>query len=126
MSTKQVEKTPPADIALLKHHIIDSILEKKGENVVSLNLSNINDAVTDYFIICDATTNIQVKAIADYIYQNVKDKTGERPWHKEGFENLEWVLLDYVDVVVHVFRTETRRFYQLEELWEDAEREVYE
>ena len=100
----------------MRDHIIDSILEKKGENIVSLDLRKINDAVSDYFIICDATTQIQVKTIADFIYDNVNEKTGEKPWHKEGFENLEWVLLDYVDIVVHVFRTQTRQFYKLEEL----------
>ena len=85
-------------------------MDKKGEGVISLDLRKINETVTDYFIICDATTNIQVKTIADFIYENVKKKTGQVPWHKEGFENLEWVLLDYVDIVVHVFRTQTRGF----------------
>ncbi|MDX2002926.1 MAG: ribosome silencing factor [Chitinophagales bacterium] len=122
MKTKVAELQ---ETEILKDCIIDSIQDKKGENIVSLDLRKINDAVTQYFIICDASTNVQVKAIADHVFQNVKDKTGQRPWHKEGFENLEWVLLDYVDVVVHVFRTSTREFYELEELWDDAEKEEF-
>jgi ribosome-associated protein len=125
LSTKTAAKERQKETTELKDQIIDSILDKKGEHVISLDLRKINDAVTEYFIICDASTGIQVKAIADHIYENVREKTGQRPWHKEGFENLEWVLLDYVDVVVHVFRTQTREFYELEALWDDAEREEF-
>ena len=121
-----VKKETQQQVDVLRHLIIDSILDKKGEGVISLDLRKINETVTDYFIICDATTNIQVKAIADFIYENVKKNTGQVPWHKEGFENLEWVLLDYIDIVVHVFRTQTRGFYKLEELWEDAGHEEFE
>ena len=109
----------------LKDLVIDAVQDKKAENVVSLNLSKVNDAVTDYFIICDATTTTQVKAIAESVLMKVKTEGGEHPWHKEGLENLDWVLIDYVDVVVHIFRTEVREFYQLEELWADAERKEY-
>jgi ribosome-associated protein len=125
LSTKLIDTETQQETTELKNQIIESILDKKGENVISLDLRKINDAVTQYFIICDATTGIQVKAIADHIYENVREKTGERPWHKEGFENLEWVLLDYVDVVVHVFKTQTREFYELEALWDDADREEF-
>ena len=100
--------------------IIESIQDKKGVSIVSLDLRQINDAITDFFIICEADSTTQVKAIADHIAFNVKDKTGERPWHTEGYENLEWVLVDYVNVVVHVFHKTKREFYQLEELWSDA------
>lgn len=110
----------------LKDLVVDAMLDKKAENVISLNLQPINDAVADYFIICDATTTTQVKAIADSVLDKVKKVHGELPYSKEGFENLDWVLIDYVDVVVHVFRTEVREFYQLEELWADAERKEYE
>ena len=100
----------------LNRTIIQSIEEKKGETIISLDLRKIEEAVTDFFIICEASSTTQVKAIAE----NVIEKTNEKPWHIEGFEHLEWVLLDYVDVVVHIFIKEKRAFYQLEELWSDA------
>lgn len=108
-----------------KDIVIDAVLDKKAENVVSLDLRKIEEAITDYFIICHASTNTQIKAIAENVIHKVKEATGENPWHKEGFENLEWVLIDFVDVVVHVFKTETREFYQLEELWSDAVRQEH-
>lgn len=126
MNTKVAQKQQNLALEELHDLIIESILDKKGERLVSLDLRKVNDAVTDYFVICDATTTTQVKAIADNVIQNVKDKTGEIPWHKEGFENLDWVLIDYVNIVVHVFRTEIREFYQLEELWADAVRTEHE
>ena len=127
LSTKLGEKDLNTSSSLqLRDAVIEAILDRKGENVVSLDLTKINDAVTDHFVICDATTTVQVKAIAQNIVDHVKEHTGERPWHKEGYENLDWVLLDYVDVVVHIFRTEIREFYQLEELWADADRKEYE
>lgn len=113
-------------LAELEETIIDAILDKKGEQVVSLDLRKIGDAVADIFIICHATSKVQVKAIADNIDKKVKQNLGENPWHCEGFENFEWVLLDYVNVVVHIFMKAKRDFYQLEELWQDAERTDYE
>ncbi len=127
MASKIAEnKKKSAASGKLKDLVIESILDKKGEAVVSLDLRKINDAVCDYFVICEATTTVQVKAIAEHVVDNVKEKSGERPWHKEGFQNLDWILLDYVDVVVHVFRSEIREFYQLEELWADADRTEHE
>ena len=128
MSTKtlkaQIKGTKK--IAELEKTVIDAILDKKAEKVVSLDLRKIGDAVADIFIICHATSRTQVKAIADNIDRKVKENLGENPWHREGFENFEWVLLDYVDVVAHIFLKEKREFYQLEELWQDAERTDYE
>lgn len=127
MSTKLEEKDlNTSSSTKLRDTVVEAILDKKGENVISLDLTKINDAVTEHFVICDAATTVQVKAIAENIADEVKKRTGERPWHKEGYENLDWVLLDYVDVVVHIFRTEIREFYQLEELWADADRKEYE
>jgi ribosome-associated protein len=113
-------------LAKLEDVIIDAILDKKGEEVISLDLRKVGDAVADVFIICHATSRTQVKAIADNIDRKVKALTGEIPWHSEGFGNLEWVLLDYVNVVAHVFMKDKREFYRLEELWQDAERTDYE
>ena len=100
--------------------IIHAIHEKKGENVVSLDLRKIPEAVADFFIICEANNSTQLKAIADYIEYDVKEKTGELVYKHEGKQGLQWILIDYVNVVVHVMLTETRKFYQLEEMWSDA------
>ena len=96
------------------------IQEKKGNDIIRLDLRNIHSSVADYFVICTADSDVQVKAIADAIMEGSK-KEGERPWHKEGLTHKTWVLLDYVEVVVHIFLRETRSFYSLEKLWGDAE-----
>jgi ribosome-associated protein len=100
---------------------VDGILEVKGRNVSILNLKHIHNRVCDYFIICQADSNTQVNAIADSVEEMVKKLTGERPYRKEGFENSEWILVDYVTVVVHIFQSHIRNFYNLESLWADAE-----
>jgi ribosome-associated protein len=100
---------------------IRGIQEKKGQNILCLDLSKIENAVTKYFIICDAQSNTQVEAIADSVEQYVKKDRGQRPYKSEGWENALWILIDYIDVVVHVFEQETRHFYNLESLWADAE-----
>ncbi len=100
--------------------IIAAIQEKKGENIISLDLRKINEAVTDFFIVCEASNPAQIRAIANNVEDNVKEKCDENPYHHEGFQQLQWVLIDYVNVVVHVMQKETRKFYQLEEMWSDA------
>ena len=101
--------------------IIRSIQEKKGENLISLDLRKISEAVADFFIICEANNNIQLKAIADFVEINVKKICGEPPYKHEGYQSEQWILIDYVNVVVHVMMPEVRKFYQLEELWSDAQ-----
>ncbi len=93
-------------------------LEKKAEDIRILDLRRLAD-VTDYFLICSAEVELHARAIADYIVENLKKK-GIRAWHAEGYQSSSWILLDYVDVVVHIFLDETRRFYGLEKLWGDA------
>jgi ribosome-associated protein len=110
------------DIATLNELIIESISDKKGLDIVSLDLRHIEEAIADFFILCTAESTTQVKAIADHIYQQVKENTGDTPWHTEGRQNLEWVLIDYVDTVVHIFLRDKRAHYNLEELWSDATR----
>lgn len=100
--------------------IIEAIKEKKGENIVSLDLRKITEAVSDFFIVCEASSAPQIRAIAENIEQKVKEKCGENPFHKEGIQNLHWVLIDYVNIVAHVMLPETRKFYALEEMWNDA------
>ena len=103
--------------------IVSAIRDKKGEEVTGLDLRKINEAVADYFILCDARSNIQVKAIADGIVQKVEEECGEKPFHTEIGD--KWTLVDYVNVVVHIFQHEQRQFYSLENLWADADRIDY-
>ncbi len=100
--------------------IISAIHEKKGENVVSLDLRKIPEAVADFFIICQANSNTQLKAIADFVEFHVKEKCDEMAYKHEGRQAQQWILIDYVNVVLHVMLPETRKFYQLEEMWSDA------
>jgi len=110
----------------LSEIIVKSILEKKGKEVILLDLEGLSDAVCDRFIICEGGSTTQVKAIADFIAFNTKKELGEMPLHSEGFGNQEWILIDYFDVVVHIFLKEKREFYKLEELWSDAKFVRYE
>ena len=100
--------------------IIGSIQDKKGENIVSLDLRKIPEAVADFFIICEANNQPQIRAITDFVEESVKKNCGENPYHHEGFQGLHWVLIDYVNIVVHIMQPETRKFYKLEEMWSDA------
>jgi ribosome-associated protein len=100
--------------------IIHAIEEKKGEQIVSLDLRKIPEAVADFFIICQATNTTQLKAIADSIDKEVKEKCLERPFKHEGRQAQQWILIDYVNIVVHVMMPDPRKFYQLEEMWSDG------
>ena len=100
--------------------IINAIQEKKGENIISLDLRKVNEAVADFFIVCEASNQPQVRAIAEFVEHEMKLKCDEDPYRHEGMKNLQWVLIDYVNVVVHVMLPETRKFYKLEEMWSDA------
>lgn len=101
--------------------VVKGIEEKKGKNIQIFDLRNTGHAVSDFFVICNADSGTQVDAIAYSVEHEVKTATGESPWKSEGFENREWILIDYVNVVVHVFQTPVREFYRLERLWADAE-----
>lgn len=100
--------------------IINAIQAKKGENIISLDLRKVNEAVADFFIICEASSQPQVRAIADNVELEMKKKCDEYPYRHEGMKNLQWVLIDYVNVVVHVMLADARKFYKLEEMWSDA------
>lgn len=106
--------------------IIAAIQDKKGEKIISMDLRKINEAVADFFIICEATNPPQIKAIAENVQRKVNEKCDENPWHHEGYNSLQWVLLDYVNVVVHVMLPETRKFYKLEDMWSDAVSQEFE
>ena len=103
--------------------IIHAIQQKKGENIITLDLKKIPEAVADFFIICEANNQPQIRAISDFVEQQVKAKTGENPYRHEGMKNLHWVLIDYINVVVHIMLPETRKFYKLEDMWNDAKAE---
>ncbi len=102
--------------------IADAMQEKKGMDVVSLDLRNIGTAISDYFIVCNADSTTNVNAIADNIEERMIEKCGRKVLRSQGRENSLWIILDYGDIVVHVFQTQYREFYRLEALWADAER----
>jgi ribosome-associated protein len=111
---------------ILTKAIVAGIQEKKGKDILSLNLKKIPNAVSDIFVLCSGNSSTQVEAIADSVEDVVRKTLGDKPWHKEGFENAEWILLDYVNVVVHIFQDHSRMFYNLEKLWDDAVIKKYE
>ena len=117
----QERKTIPARItrsSKLYKSIINAIQDKKGEDIVSLDLKKIDEAVADFFVICDGRSNTHVNAIADNIIEHIINECNEKPYHVEFGE--KWTIVDYVNIVVHIFQQEQRLFYNLESLWEDA------
>ncbi len=105
----------------LRDLIVKGMQEKKGVEVVVMDLREVKNAICDYFVICSGNSDTQIDAIAQSIDEEVHRNTGQNPWHQEGKMNREWILLDYVDVVAHVFKKERRAFYDLEQLWGDAD-----
>ncbi len=101
-------------------HIIKGIEEVKGQDIEILDLRDIENTVCDYFIICNGTSNTQVNAIVGSIQKTVSKSIKEKPWHIEGSDNAEWILMDFVHVVVHIFQKHIREFYDIEGLWGDA------
>jgi len=101
--------------------IVKGMQEKKAENITVIDLRDIDNAVCDFFVISNANSNTQVNAIADSVQKETLETLGDKAWHKEGTESSEWILMDYVNVVAHIFQTPVRDFYALEELWGDAE-----
>jgi ribosome-associated protein len=106
--------------------IIQAVQEKKAHNIISLDLRKIPEAVADFFIVCEAGSTTQVKAIADWVEEEVRNNCEELPYKHEGRTSMQWVLIDYVNVVVHVMLPESRRFYKLEDMWSDAPQEKHE
>jgi ribosome-associated protein len=100
--------------------ITSAIQDRKGEHIVLLDLRKIPEAVSDFFVVCEASSTVQVRAIGDWVEAKVKKELGELPYRHEGQQASQWVLIDYVNVVVHVFLSETRKFYKLEDMWNDG------
>ena len=111
---------PKQNSEQLVKRIIDLILDKKGEDIAILDLRELS-SFTDFFVIATGSSSVHVKAIADEVHEKLKKDEKTLPWHSEGYEAQKWILLDYVDVVVHIFDKDTRGYYKLEKLWEDAE-----
>lgn len=111
---------------LLNNIIIDAIQDIKGKNIVKIDLRSVDDAPTDFFIVCEGDSSTQIRAISDNIQRRLKTELGVAPYHSEGVESAKWVLVDYFQTVVHVFYPETREFYDIEELWSDAKITSYE
>ena len=115
-----------SNVDLLITTVLNGIEDVKGKNISILDLREIENTVCDYFIICEGTSNTQVNAIVNSVQKKVSKETQEKPWHVEGSDNAEWVLMDYVDVVVHVFQKHIREYYDIESLWGDAKLTVIE
>ena len=107
------------DMETTVERITELIINKKGEDIIVLDLRKVS-TITDFFIITTGNSSVHVKAIADEITDKLKKEDSINPWHIEGYSALKWILIDYVDVVVHVFDNETRQCYSLEKLWKDA------
>ena len=118
--TKKPSKKTDESVRM-KDLIVEGMQEKKAKEIVCIDLRNLKNAVTDFFIVCHADSRTHVDAIARSVEEFVFKKQGEDPLHREGMANSEWILLDYVNVVVHIFRHEQREFYGIERLWADAE-----
>jgi ribosome-associated protein len=106
--------------------IVYGMQEKKATDIIRLDLRNIPNSITDFFVICSGTSEPQIDAISQSVDEEVLKKLKENPWHREGIQNKEWILLDYVDVVVHIFKKDRREYYDIESLWGDAVKTSYE
>lgn len=121
-STKRPKKTATKEQTMsLLDSIVEGMKEKKGKNITVINLIGLDNRVADYFVICDADSNTHVRAIADSVEEGVVKHSKEKPYHSEGYQNSEWILIDYVNIVAHVFLRDSREFYNIEGLWADGE-----
>lgn len=115
------KKKKGLDSEKLSQAIVDGMQEKKAAGIVVMDLRKVKNAVADFFVICSGNSDKQLEAIADSVDEQVYKAVKEKPWHVEGKNNKEWMILDYISVVSHVFRKDRREFYTLEKLWGDAE-----
>ena len=101
--------------------LVSGMQEKKAQDIIIMDLRHVKNAVADFFVICSGTSDKQLAAIADSVEEEVSKEMDENPWHREGRQNKEWMLIDYINVVAHIFRKDKRNFFALEKLWGDAE-----
>ncbi|GAB3549112.1 ribosome silencing factor [Spirosoma fluminis] len=117
----RINKTSEYTAEQIRDFVVRGMQEKKGQDIVIMDLRNVKNAICDYFVICSGNSDTQIDAISTSIEEEVYKISHQDPWHREGKMNREWILLDYVDVVAHVFKKDRRSFYDLEQLWGDAE-----
>lgn len=117
---KSLNDNKTADSQKLLNAISEGLVEKKAEDITILDVHELT-TLADSFVICHATTDVQIKAIADSVVKQTNEHLGEKPWKEEGRDSRRWVILDYVNVVVHIFKKELREYYALEKMWNDAE-----
>ncbi len=120
MSKQNAAKSLDDELSQMNDLIIDAIQDIKGKNIVKLDLRHIDDTPTDFFIVCEGDSTTQVKAISNNISKRLRNEFGVRANHVEGFSNAKWILLDYFQTIIHVFYPETREYYDIEDLWSDA------
>lgn len=120
LETRKKSTTKLTKNSKLYKAVIEALQGIKGENIVTLDLRNVNESVADFFVVCSASSTTQVKALADNVDKIVAEKCNERPYKQEGYTALQWVLIDYVNIVVHIMHPSAREFYKLEEMWSDA------
>ncbi|MGB1317749.1 MAG: ribosome silencing factor [Flavobacteriales bacterium] len=119
-------KSRVAETKALVEQIVNGLQEKKGKQIVSLDLRKLDSAVSDFFVVASGDSNTHVEALAGSVEEMVRKELNDKPWHVEGTSNGEWVLMDYVTVVVHIFQREPREHYNIEGLWADAVTKEYE
>lgn len=107
-------------VEILLNEIVDGMQEVKAKDIVIMNLKNVDHAMSDYFVVCHGTSSTQVEAISRSIERVTHEKLGQKPFHVEGKQNAQWVLMDYFDIIVHIFNETTRNYYAIEDLWSDA------
>ena len=108
------------DSEILARKVIEGLIEKKGVDIVKMDLRKLKGAISDYFVVCTGTSDRHVQALSDSVEKMVREDLKEKPMHVEGHTQGEWILLDYFDVIVHIFQRDKREFYNLEDLWGDA------
>jgi ribosome-associated protein len=122
MQKTRLSHTPPAQSSeILSRLVVQGMIEKKAQDIVLLDLRKIRNSMADFFILCSGTSDTQLDAISDSVEETVKKGSGEHPWSREGKMGKEWILMDYGDCIVHVFKKNRRQFYDLEQLWGDAD-----
>lgn len=120
------KKASKDDALSIVEQVVSAIQEKKAKKIITIDLSEISSSVTGYFVICHAPSKTQVNAIYDNVVKLVRENCNAKPFYREGYENSEWILIDYFDVIVRVFLEDIRTFYNLEDLWADGRQETHE
>lgn len=114
------KKTEEQELEKLLETVFESLKDRKGEEIIDIDITHLNTTICNHFVICHAESTTRVRALAESVEDKMKEKHNMKPFHREGMENARWVLLDFADIIVHVFQEPYRRFYNLEDLWADG------